>query len=317
MKRHMGVMILAAVAVVLLAGRTVMFTVASTDVVLVKTFGKTTRVLDGRNDADAGLHFKWIYPIQTIVRYDGRGDVFEDASKELETFDKQNILVTMHCEWRIVDARKFNEVIKTVKDGREQIRGRLKSKQGAIISRHAMRDFVNTDPKRLRLKQIAREIEHGLKALVEDEYGVEILMVGIRSLGLGETTSQAVIDAMKKERRNEVARYESMGEAQAEAIRSRAESARRQILAFAERKADEMRTEGYREAAGFYSRFEANPRLGMFLRYLDTLRAGLKDNATIWLDGTKIVGIKFLRDGPSLPKGPPKMPQTKKPGAGK
>ena len=312
MKRHVGLIVLAVVALVLLAAGTVAFTVPSTDLVLVKTFGKTTRVLDGREDRDAGLGAKWIYPVEKLVRYDGRIDVFESANKELVTFDKQNILVTMYCAWRIKDPLKFQTAIKSIKAARRQIRDRLLSKQGDVIPDHPMRDFVNTDPGQMKLVQIEAEILALLKKEMEDEYGVEIVIVGLKSLGLVEGASEAVIDAMKKERRNEVVRYQSLGRAQSEAIKARAERARAQIIAFAERKADEIRTAGYREAASYYGRFEGNPELGMFLRYLDTLREGLRENATIWLDGTKIPAVKFFREGPFLPRSLRAPDETKK-----
>jgi membrane protease subunit HflC len=166
-----------------------------------------------------------------------------------------------------------------------------------------MQELVNTNPKKMKLAEIETEVLGKLRE-VQDELGVEIVTVGIKALGLAEATSKTVIDAMKKERQKEIDKLESMGQASAGTIISRAENARDQILAFAKRKSDEIRTAGHREAAKYYSRYKEHPRFGMFLRYLDTLKSGLGQNATIWLDGTKIPGIKFLWKGPSLPEGP-------------
>jgi membrane protease subunit HflC len=177
-----------------------------------------------------------------------------------------------------------------------------------------MRELVNTDPKEMKLADIEGEVLTELRE-VQDELGVEIVSVGVKTLGLAQSTSKAVIDAMKKERQKEAGRLESMGQAKADTIVSRAENASQQIVAFAGRKADEIRTAGHREAAKYYSRYQGHPKFAMFLRYLDTLQSGLGQNATIWLDGTKIPGVEFLWKGPSLPEGPvvptPKKPQAK------
>jgi len=302
MKSKTSLIILAVAVLIILAASTSAFKVRSTELVLVQTLGETTRVLDGA-DGDAGLHFKWIFPIEKYVRYDNRIDMFEDVHKELQTSDKQKIQITMYCAWRIKDPKKFLKEIKTSQAARGRIRKRLQAKQGDVITRHAMSELVNTDPEQMQLAKIETEIIDGLKD-VQDELGVEIVTVGIKALGLAQDTSKGVIDAMKAERQREIEKLESMGQATADTIISRAENASQQIVAFAGRKADEIRTAGHRQAAKYYSQYKDQPKFGMFLRYLDTLKSGLGQNATIWLDGTKIPGVKFLWQGPSLPEGP-------------
>jgi len=310
MKSKTSLIILAVAVLVILAASTVGFTTSSTELVLVQTFGKTSRILDGAN-GDAGLHFKWIFPVETLVRYDNRIDMFEDIHKELQTSDKQKVQITMYCAWRVNKPEKFLKEIKTIDAARGRIRKRLQAKQGDIIPKHAMRELVNTDPKQMKLAEIEGEVLTKLRE-VQNELGVEIIAVGIKALGLAQDTSKAVIDAMKAERQEEIKKLESMGQATADTIISRAENASKQIVAFAGRKADEIRTAGHRQAAKYYSQYKDQPRFGMFLRYLDTLKSGLGQNATIWLDGTKIPGVKFLWKGPSLPEGPI-VPTQKKP----
>jgi modulator of FtsH protease HflC len=301
MKSKTSLIILAVAAMGILLVSIITFTVPSTQLVLVQTLGKTTRVLDGA-DGDAGLHFKWIFPIERIVRFDKRIDMFEDVHKELQTADKQKIQITMYCAWRISQPEKFLKEIKTIPAARGRIRKRLQAKQGDVIQKHAMSELVNTDPEQMKLVAIEAEVLDKLRE-VQDELGVEIVTIGIKALGLAQDTSKVVIEAMKTERHKEATELESMGKATANTIVSRAKNASEQILSFAKRKAGEIRTAGHRQAAQYYSQYKANPEFGMFLRELDTLKAGLGQNATIWLDGTKIPGVKFLWKGPSLPEG--------------
>ncbi|MCP4377781.1 MAG: hypothetical protein GY794_16595 [bacterium] len=302
MKSKTGLIILAFTVVLILVASMVGFTVSSTELVLVQTLGKTSRILDGSKD-DAGLHFRWIFPIEKLVRYDNRIDMFEDVYKELETSDRQKIQITMYCAWKVSNPEKFLKEIKTTQAARQRIRSRLQAKQGDVITKHAMHELVNTDPKKMKLAEIETEVLETLRE-VQDELGVEIVTVGIKTLGLAEATSKTVIEAMQKERKKESDRLESQGQTSASTIIARAENASAQILAFARRKAEDIRTAGHKEAAKHYVQYQKHPQFAMFLRYLDTLKAGLGQNATIWLDGTKIPGIKFLWKGPSLPKGP-------------
>ena len=207
------------------------------------------------------------------------------------------------CTWKIGKPEKFLKEIKTIEAARGRIRKRLQAKQGDVIPKHAMRELVNTDPKEMKLAEIETEILTKLRE-VQDELGVEILSVGIKALGLAQNASKEVINAMKAERQEEIKKLESTGQAEANTIISRAKNASEQIIQFAGRKAEEIRTAGHRKAAEYYSQYKDHPEFGMFLRNLDTLRSGLGQNATIWLDGTKIPGVQFLWKGPSLNDAP-------------
>ena len=94
MKRHLGIVVLAFLVVLVLLIYTVAYKVDFTEYALIKTFGRTTRVVDGRTEA--GLKFKWFWPIQRLVRYDAHTLLFEDTASEVPTRDKQNMLVTMY-----------------------------------------------------------------------------------------------------------------------------------------------------------------------------------------------------------------------------
>lgn len=312
MKKHMGMVLLALLVVAMLLISTVSYTVSSTQKALIKTFGKTTRVLDGQKDADAGLKFKWIYPIQQLVRYDARTFVFEDTYSQIETLDKQNLLVTVFCAWRIADPVRFHSTIKTVEVAQERIRNLLRDHKKRAVARHNMEDFINTDPAKMLLERIEQEILEPVRSQAEVDYGVQVVMVGIKSLGIPEDITAAVIDAMKEERQRDVQRFESAGEAQATAIRERAKAASDQITEFARRKAAEIRSEGDRAAAEYYKEFARNERFSMFLRSLESLKKELSSRSVVVLDGSLVPAVKYFREGPSLPQIPPSGSGTPK-----
>jgi len=298
MKRHLGIVVLAFLVVLVLLIYTVAYKVDFTEYALIKTFGRTTRVVDGRTEA--GLKFKWFWPIQRLVRYDARTLLFEDTASEVPTRDKQNMLVTMYCAWRIGEPKKFHSSIETIKDGQERIRDLLRSAKKDVVGRHNMEDFVNTDPEKMQIRLIEQEVLEPVRRRAIADYGVTIVRVGIKSLGLPQSVTETVIEAMKEERQRDVRRFESAGEAQATAIRERAKAASGQIVAFAQRKAQEIRTAGDRAAAEYYKDFAENEEFSMFLRSLESLRTELKSRAVIILDGTQVPAAQYFRTGPTL-----------------
>ena len=304
-KGAVATVLMVAIVVLLLLAWMFLFKVDFTEHVIVRTFGKTTAVMGGAKDA--GLHVRWPF-VQEIVRYDARTFDFEDAANELVTRDHQNITLTTFCAWRIKAPLTFQTAVKDIsggseaKAGQELIRTKLRSAKGSVIGQHNMADLVNTDPSRMQITQIEKELKDALAAEVLRDYGVEVTMVGIKTLGLPESVSEKVIASMKAERQREAQNYESAGQAQAMAIRERAKESAEQILAFANRKAGEIRAEGDAAAAVQYAKFEANWQLAAFLRSLESLKKELQGRSIFLLDATAIPAVGYFRHGPSLPK---------------
>jgi len=300
MRKHLGMMTLAALVVLMLLLYTVAFQVDQLqDVVLVKTFGRVTDVL--RGDERPGLHLKWPYPIQRVVRYDARTFVFEDPFHQIQTKDAKNILMSMYCTWRIEDPVKFHRAIETVDAATERLRTHLRFYKSNVVGRSDMGDLVNTDPKKMALTRIEEEILEPLRREAREDYGVDVRMVGVKVVGLPKSINSAVIDSQKADREKEVEQYREAGNAQATAIRERARMASQQIIEFAKRKAEAIRSQGERDAARYYEKYARNEALSIFLRSLDSLRKNLGENTVILLDGSELPAVKWFRQGPSLP----------------
>jgi len=297
MKKHIGMVVLAALVVAALLLTTVTYKVDELrDIVVVKTFGRITGV--NRGARDAGLRFKWPWPIQSVVRYDARTYILENADQEVPTRDKQNILATMFCAWRIDDARKFHTSVQTVKDAEGRLRQRLQNFH-SIISEHMLSEFVNTDVEKMRIAQVEQAICDKLRADAAD-YGIAVDRVGLKVLGLSEGVSAAVIDAQKAERDQEARKFKAAGEADATAIKERAKEASAIITAFAKRKAADIMSEAYAAAASTYAQLSSNEPLSMFLRSLESLKKELQSRAVIILDASELPAVRFFSEGPSV-----------------
>jgi len=302
MKRHIGIVFLVLAALVALLLLTVTYVVDQTrDIVLITTFGKVTKVVDGRTPSQAGLHWKWPYPIQRVHRYDSREQTLSSSTRQLQIGQKINITATMFCLWRIEDAKTLFRAMENVLDIDGKIRELLESEMANVLGNVNMDRLVNTDPNKMDLARIDEEILERVNRRTMQDYGIRVSSVGgLKRLGLPQSVSKVVIENMNAEREEEIAKYQADGQATADAIRGRATAARDKILAFAQRKAGDIRAQGNAKAAEAYAKFREDPEFAMFLRSLETLRAGLKERAVLVLDSDMMPILHWLRQKPSL-----------------
>lgn len=302
MKRHMGIVILVLLTLATLLLLTVAYVVDETrDLVLITTFGRVTRVVDGRAPGGAGLHWKWPYPIQKVVRLDLREHPLSTSTRQLQIGQKINITATMFCLWRIADPERLYRAIKDTRDLDGRLRGLLESEMANVLGNVDMDRLVNTDPRKMDLARIDAEILGRVRRRANEDYGVDLSPVGgLKFLGLPQSVSKVVIENMNAEREEEITRYQADGQAVADAIKGRAAAARDKILAFAQRKAGEIRAQGEAKAAEAYQQFREDPEFAMFLRSLETLRAGLKQRTVLILDAETMPILRWLRQKPSL-----------------
>ncbi len=299
MKKHIGMIILVLLAIGVLLVSTVAYVVDETkDLILITRFGKIERVVDGQTNP--GLHFKLPWPIERVIRYDSRNHVLVSPHRQYNTAEKYNIMATVFCTWRIDDPEKFFQAKKTAAQADPAIRALLSSETASVIGQAQLDQLVNTDPKKMKISEIEDQIMQRVQVRVKNDYGVELTEVGLKSLGLPQSISTAVITAMSEERSKEITKYQAEGQATADAIVGRATAAKKKILEFARRKAADIRTQGEAAAAESYAKFKQDPEFSMFLRSLESLKVSLQDRTDFVLDSGVMPILGWLRTEPTL-----------------
>ncbi len=299
MKKHKGIIILVLLVIIVLLISTMCFVADETkDLIIITRFGKIDRVVDGRTAP--GLHFKLFYPLEELVRYDLRNHVLVSPHRQYNTAEKYNIMATVFCTWRIKDPVKFYSAKGNVEQADKAISALLSSETASVFGQAKLEELVNTDPEKMRISQIETDIMNLIQTRVMNDYGLELTEVGIKTLGLPQSISTAVITAMSEERGKEITRYQAEGKATADAIVGRAAAAKKKILAFAQRKAADIRTQGETAAAESYAKFAEDPEFSMFLRSLESLRVSLKDRTDFVLDSGVMPILQWLRFSPTL-----------------
>ena len=265
----------------------------------------------GSVQSTPGLKWRLPWPIHKVTLYSKRLQLLEDKVEELQTADGKSVIVRTYLTWRIANPLDFYVTLKDPANAARQLSSRLREIRG-IISRYRLDELVNLDRDRVKLAAIEDEARQELAAsLAESGYGLEVESVGIYKIVLPEATTEKIFETMIKTRERLAENALQEGQAQASAIRSEARSARDRILAFAERRAQAIRSQGDREAAKEYESFARNEDFAIFLRKVEALKKMLDHNTTFVLSADSL-GILdwFNRDpGQAAPTAAPARPE--------
>jgi membrane protease subunit HflC len=141
---------------VLLLARLCLFTVDRSEFVYLTQFGRPIATFDGANEADAGLHWKWPWPVQSVQRLDRRLQVIDLPGAELLTRDTQRntpdktLTVDAYVCWRIAETPgsvdRFIRAIGTMEGARDILVRRINSELGEAIGKMELDDLVSTEP---------------------------------------------------------------------------------------------------------------------------------------------------------------------------
>lgn len=260
-----------------------------------------------------GLKFRWPPPFETVQKYDTRLRVLNTNESEIKTRDGQNIVVGCFAVWRVADPLQFLIRVKSIGEAEKVLRQRIEEIRATVIGRHDLAEFVNLDRGAVdsSFDTIQAEMLADAGQGIRTDYGIELSRVAIRRISLPDSATQTVQEAMKKDRERLATRYTKEGEAAREAIKAEAESVRDRILQFADRRAQEITSEGVKATTGILASIQAEDEdFYLWLRSLEALEASLKQKATIFMDSSSELFDAFMRpevsraaESPAAPPG--------------
>jgi membrane protease subunit HflC len=260
------------------------FQVRKSEVVVVTTFGRPTR-----NVVEPGPHLKWPWPIESVHRFDQRVQNFEDKLTEGLTSDSFNLLASVYVGWKITNATaffpKFAGTSEPIGEAERVMDRMLSNAKTAVMGKHPLSDFLAPAGEGNKFSDIENEILNVVQSQVRvNKYGLEVVFLGIKKLGLPENVTSSVFERMQSERKVLVEKSQQEGEREAQIIRSEAELKASQMLSTADAQATEIRGKGEAEAAKYLAVFQQNPELANFIFKLTALEGSLKDKSTLIFD---------------------------------
>jgi len=301
--KNIAITIFILLVVVVMALYLVCFQVRETESVLVTTFGKPASEI-----TEPGWYFKWPAPIQRVHPFDSRMRVFEADIGETTTKAAVPIIVNTYVVWRIAEPLRFFNAVGTVNEAEKKLRSQISDTQNKVIGRHSFGEFVNSDPKKIKFKQIEEEMLTDLNQAVKTDYGIEIKTLGIKQLKISEDVSKDVFERMKAERNRKTEATIAEGTAEATKIKTDADSKKTELLAAAEARAKAIRAEGDAEAAKYYEMLEEDVDFAMLLRNLEALKKILEKRATIVIPADA-EPFKLLKEIPDIKPSNPNKPK--------
>lgn len=257
------------------------------------------RIVDEIKPEEAGLHWKWPWPVERVRTFDARLKSFETEFRQQGTKDQRSIVLTVFATWRIDDARKFIEAVGPSEEaGAVKIEDRLNDVVNTVLKKHDLDELVNTDRTKTRFAAIEREFLEGIQEQIKQDYGIVVNSVGVKRLNLPQSVTQAVFARMKADRQKTIQELEAEGESRARQITSTAEQDANKILERARAYAKVIEARGEAEAAKYYKLFEENRELSDFLKKAESLlkimRAG---QTTVVIDAEEMSPFELLRPG--------------------
>ena len=245
------------------------FTVHQTQQAIVMQFGEPKRVV-----TDPGLNWKMPF-IQNIETYESRVLNLDPPVESVLLSDQKRILVDAFARYRIKDALRFFETVRSEGTARQRL--------GGIVNA-AMRDALGNATLATVLSEERDTILKTVRSKVNRDslpLGIEIVDIRIRRADLPDETSQAVFARMESERKREAAEFRAQGFELAQRVKATADREATVIRAEAEREAEILRGQGegkrteilndaYGQDADFFN----------FYRSMQAYEASLADQST-------------------------------------
>jgi membrane protease subunit HflC len=267
---------------------------------------------------EAGLYFKM--PYQSSLAIDRRMQVYNPRPAEFLTSGKRNIDLDVFVCWSVTDPQKFLETVNDLAGANARIHDMVWSRLAAEVSTHPLETLVSVDGnepssktdvpgdagKRSLADLVARVVKHCTDDGLEEKYGIALVEVKIKRIGLPAQVRDSVFDRMRKERARIAQRYRSEGNEEAMKIRALADKEKTVILAGAYADAEIVRGQAEAKATRTYSEaHQKDPQFFELLRTLEAYKKIFDEKTTILLSGDSEL-LKYLSHGPA-----PGDPKTK------
>jgi membrane protease subunit HflC len=282
------------IGVAVIAWRCVLF-VEETQYVIVTQFGRPVETL-----SKAGPYFK--LPYQSSLAIDRRMQIYNPRPSEFLTSEKKNVDLDVYVLWSVDDPQRFIETVNDVAGAESRIHDVVWSKLAAAVSRNPLEHLVTIDAKTHGLEQLVSEVEADCAADVQSKYGIKIVDVRIKRIGLPDQIRESVFERMRKERARIAQRYRSEGNEEAMKIRAAADKEKAVILASANAEAEIIRGKAEAQATRTYSEaHRKDPQFFELTRTLEAYKKILDEKTTILLSGDSEL-LKYLSRSPGASK---------------
>lgn len=251
-----------------------------------------------RTSLQPGLRLRAPLGVERIDRIPNRLHLLLPSDTEYLTRDPKNLTVSSFLLWRVSDPLRYLQSVATREGAEARLIYVLSSELGTSLGHMEFSDLINAEEQPEGLEQLSAELLERCRAIAEQEYGIEVVDVGIRRLGFPERNRVSVFERMRAERKRIAVKHRSEGEEEATKIRSEARLESERILSEAHRDAAATRGEAEAEAARIYAAaIRRDPEFFEFLRTLEAYESIIDEDTTLVLPADAEL-LDLLLEGP-------------------
>ena len=293
-----------------------LFTVSETEFGVVTRFGDIKRVY-----RTPGLKLKTPF-VEQVQKFDNRVLRIDVRVESMPDREQQFLEIDAYVRYRITDPRKFLERLRDEFTAGSRIGNIMVSELRRVVAGSDRTDIIGGTSQALEdgtiiveAKQtedgvdtreaLTRAVLAGANAAVqspENDFGVEMVDVRIKSADFPASVEQSVFNRMRTERDVQAQRLRAEGEELSLAIRALVDRQVVIILAEAERAANTLRGEGEGEAIRIFAdALEQDPEFYAFQRALQAYKLIFDSQTTIVLSADSDL-FNFLQDPVGRPQ---------------
>jgi len=285
MRNSIGVIVFGLIGVVFLAFNS-LFIVHQTDQALVTQFGELVRVV-----REPGLALKAPF-IQNVTYMDKRILELDADPEEVIASDRRRIVVDAFARYRISDALRYYQSLRTDALARQRLSSMLSSSLRGELGKRPFATLLSAE-RQVLMTAIRDQMRTQAKAL-----GIEIVDVRIRRADLPKENLDSVFGRMQTERQREAAGYRASGDEEAQRIRSLADKEVTILKATATRQSDILRGEGEAERNRVLGdAYGRDPEFFEFYRSLLAYEQSMGPNNTTLVISPESPFFKYFRNG--------------------
>jgi modulator of FtsH protease HflC len=254
----------------------------------------------GEPTVDAGLHFKMPF-IQHVEVFDKRIQIWNGQPNQIPTNDKTFIYLEVTARWKITDALKFLQAVKTESRAQSLLSDIIDGSVRDMVNKNDLieiirssdwseetmspttaADTIGTKPKNGR-DQISRQVL-GVAGKITPQYGIELIDVMFKRVNYIDSVRLRVFDRMISERKRIAAEKRSMGEGQKAEILGTVERRLQEIISAANKEALLIKGKADAEATAIYAAaYSLDPDFFAFQKTLESYREIVGANTSLVL----------------------------------
>lgn len=322
MSNKTGALLVVLAMVVLMGIGGAIFVVDETQQVVLTQFGE---LVGQKPITEAGLYFKLPF-VQTVNYFDKRILDWDGDADQIPTREKRLIWVDTTARWRIADALKYMQRIRTEPSAQTRLDDIIDAKTREVISSHMLIEVIRDSNRLIEqgesepLEQVPAElgttvlepISKGrtelsniiLKKAAEavQDYGIELVDVKIKRINYVTEVQQKVYERMISERKRAAEQFRSEGQGKKAEIEGQMAKELEEISSEAYRKAQEIKGKADAEAIKIYAdAYKKDPEFYSFLKTLEAYRKTINADTTLMLT-TENDLYEYLRGISDIPQ---------------